>query len=162
MAQGATRAALQQANLVAPTLEQSPSSVHLAYLVLRENVINRLFDQRSGYWQNGLQGLDALSDADHGAALVDYLGIGEAQVLRATERMVADGRHELAASTLRWAQARLPASEPLRAARRLVYLKLMEKYQEFNPFKFILYAGQIEQVTAQMDALRNAPAPGGH
>jgi len=157
MAQGETRSALHEANLTPPTLEQSPSSVHLAYLVLRENVINRLFDQRSGYWQNGLQGLDALSDADHGAALVDYLGVGESQILAATERMVADGRHELAASTLRWAQARLPASERLRTARRLVYLKLMEKYQEFNPFKFILYAGQIEQSTAQIQSANPAP-----
>ena len=64
--------------------------------------------------------------------------------------MMADGRHELAASTLRWAQARLPASERLRAAQRIVYLKLMEKYQEFNPFKFILYAGQIDQSIPQM------------
>jgi glyoxylase-like metal-dependent hydrolase (beta-lactamase superfamily II) len=160
MTQGATRAALQQGNLVDPTLEHSPSSVHLAYLVLRENVINRLFDQHSGYWQNGLQGLDALSDADHGAALVDYLGLGETQILRATERMVADGRHELAASTLRQAQARLPASGPLREAQRVVYLKLMEKYQEFNPFKFILYAGQIDQTTTQLGAERDVSASG--
>ncbi len=31
----------------------------------------------------------------------------------------------------------------------------MEKYQEFNPFKFIVYAGQIDQSTAQI------AAPGG-
>jgi glyoxylase-like metal-dependent hydrolase (beta-lactamase superfamily II) len=150
MAAGQTRAALQQANLVPPTLAQSPSAVHLAYLVLRENLINRVFDQGSGYWQNGLQGLDALSDADHGAALVDYLGLDEARILDATEHMVADGRHELAAATLRWAQARLPASPRGCQVRELVYLKLMEKYQEFNPFKFILYAAQIGQATAQM------------
>jgi alkyl sulfatase BDS1-like metallo-beta-lactamase superfamily hydrolase len=154
MARGTTRAAIQQANLIPPTLEQSPASVHLAYLVLRENTINRLFQQNSGYWQNGLQGLDALSDADHGAVLVDYLGLSESQVLAAVDRMVADGRHELAASTLRAVQARLPASERLSASRRIVYLKLMEKVQEFDPFKFILYAGQIDQATAQM----NAPA----
>lgn len=160
VAKGTTRAALQQANLVPPTLEQSPSSVHLAYLVLRENVINRLFDQQSGYWQNGLQGLDALTDADHGAALIDYLSISESQILAATEHMMADGRHELAASTLRWAQASLPASERLTVAKRVVYLKLMEKYQEFNPFKFILYAGQIDQSTPQMGA-RAEPAQDG-
>lgn len=160
IANGTTRAALQQENLVPPTLEQSPSSVHLAYLVLRENVINRLFDQHSGYWQNGLQGLDALTDADHGAALIDYLSISESQILAATERMGADGRHELAASTLRWAKARLPASERLRAAQRIVYLKLMEKYQEFNPFKFTLYAGQINQSIPQMGA-HNVSAQGG-
>jgi glyoxylase-like metal-dependent hydrolase (beta-lactamase superfamily II) len=151
LAQGDTRSALHRANLTAPTLEHSPSSVHLAYLLFRGNVIDRLFDQHSGYWQNGLQGLDALGDADHGAALVDYLGIGEAQIVAAAERMVADGRHELAASMLRSAQARLPTSDRLRSAHRLVHLKLMEKYQEFDPFKFILYAGQIEQSTPQVN-----------
>jgi glyoxylase-like metal-dependent hydrolase (beta-lactamase superfamily II) len=161
MAKGTTRAALQQANLIPPTLEQSSASVHLAYLVLRENTINRLFQQHSGYWQNGLQGLDTLSDADHGAALIDYLGLSEAQVLAAVDRMMADGRHELAASTLRAAQARLPASERLNASRRVVYLKLMEKVQEFDPFKFILYADQIDQATAQMSAPAGT-APGGH
>jgi len=157
LARGETRSALHRANLTAPTLEQSPASVQLAYLVLRENVINRLFDQHSGYWQNGLQGLDALGDADHGAALVDYLRIGESQIVAAAEHMVADGRHELAAATLRWAQTRLPASERLRTAHRLAHLKLMEKYQEFNPFKFILYAGQIEQSTARMEAAAHGP-----
>lgn len=152
MARGVTREALQQANLIPPTLERSPASVHLAYLVLRENVINRLAQQHSGYWRNGLQGLDALSDADRGAALVDYLGLSESQILTAVDRMVADGRHELAASTLRAAQARLPASERLSASRRLVYLKLMDKVQAFDPFKFILYAGQIDQSVAQMTA----------
>ncbi|WP_124541868.1 MBL fold metallo-hydrolase [Piscinibacter terrae] len=152
MARGTTRAAIQQANLVPPTLEQSPASVHLAYLVLRENTINRLFQQHSGYWQNGLQGLDMLSDAEHGAALIDYLGLSESQVLAAVDQMLADGRHELAASTLRALQARLPASERSGASRRLVYLKLMEKVQEFDPFKFILYADQIDQATAQMNA----------
>ena len=59
----------------------SASEVHLAYLLLRENLINRVFQQSSGYWQNGLQGLDALTDADHGAALVDYLDLDESRLL---------------------------------------------------------------------------------
>ena len=160
MALGRTRATIQQQNLVAPSLETSRSSVHLAYLVMRENVINRVFDQHSGYWQNGLQGLDALSDADHGAALIDYLGLGEAQIVAAAQRMIADGRHELAAATLRAARARLPSSEPLRDTQRVAYLKLMEKYQQFNPFKFIVYAGQIDQATKQMGPSLSADSSG--
>jgi glyoxylase-like metal-dependent hydrolase (beta-lactamase superfamily II) len=155
MARGSERGAIQQANLVPPTLERSPSSVHLAYLLMREHMINRLYDQHSGYWQNGLQGLDVLTDADHGAALVDYLGVSESQVAAAVERMVADGRHELAAQTLRWARTRLPPSERLNALQRIAYLKLMEKYQEFDPFKVIVYAGQIDQAIPPMVA----PAP---
>ena len=142
---GAERGTIQQRNLIPPTLSNSTPSVHLAYLVMRENMINRLFEQHSGYWQNGLQGLDALTDADRGDALVDYLDLSEAQIARAVERMMADGRHELAAETLRWAQARLPASERLGAAHRQAYLKLMEQYQAYNPFKFIVYAAQAAE-----------------
>ena len=40
---------------------------------------------------------------------------------------------------------------------RLVYLKLMEKYQEFNPFKFIVYSAQIDQPTAQMSPKMSPP-----
>ena len=152
MKSGKERGEIQATNLVPPTLERSDSNVHLAYLVLRENVINRLFDQNSGYWQNRMQGLDALTDADHGEALVDYLGVSEAQLASAGQRLVADGKHELAVALLRSAQSRFPGSERLGAVRRLAHLKLMEKYQEFNPFKFNLYAGQIDQVTAQIDA----------
>ncbi len=113
MKRGTPRAAIQQANLMPPTLEASTSEVHLAYLLLRENLINRVFQQSSGYWQNGLHGLDALTDADHGAALVDYLGLSDAQIAAAAQRMIKDGRHELAAATLKAAQARHPESPTL-------------------------------------------------
>ncbi len=153
---GAERGVIQQANLVPPTLSSSSSEVHLAYLLVRENMINRLFQQNSGYWQNGLHGLDALTDADYGAALVDYLGLSDKQLAAAAERMIKDGKHELAAAMLRWAQTRSPDSTQLNASRRLAYLKLMEKYQEFNPFKLIVYSGQINQPIAQMN---ETPAP---
>ena len=77
--------------------------------------------------------------------------------------MVADGKHELAAAVLRWAQPRFANSARLKAVRKLAYLKLMEKYQEFNPFKFILYSGEIEEFTPQINAplmaTASVPAP---
>jgi len=149
---GAPRSAIHRSNLIPPTLSQSASNVHLAYLVMREHLIDRLFDQHSGYWQNGLEGLDSVSDADRGAALVDYLGLSESQLASAAERMVADGKHELAASILRSVQTRFTGSARLQAVRRLAYLKLMEKTQEFDPFKFILYAREIDQRTPRIAA----------
>jgi len=124
----------------------------VAYLVMRENMINRLFQQNSGYWRNGLEGLEALTSADHGAALVDYLGMDEERIAGAVERMMADGRHALAAETLRSAQARLPNSPRLEALRREVNLKLMEQYQAFNPFKFIVYAAEAGQTLTPVPA----------
>lgn len=148
---GTERGVIQQTNLIPPTLANSASDVHLAYLVIRENMINRLFQQYSGYWQNGLRGLDMLTDSDHGAALVDYFGLSDTQLADAAERMMKDGRHELAANYLRWAQTKLPDSPRLNESRRLGYLKLMDKYQEFNPFKLIVYAGEINQPIVQIN-----------
>ena len=139
-----------------PTLEASTSEVHLAYLLLRENMINRLFQQHSGYWQNGLHGLDALTDADHGAALVDYLGLSDTQIASTAQRMIKEGRHELAAAVLGWAQARHPDSASFAAARQLAYLKLMEKYQDFNPFKLFVYGARGDQAVPQVG---EAPPP---
>jgi glyoxylase-like metal-dependent hydrolase (beta-lactamase superfamily II) len=156
---GRTRAEIQQENLIPPTLERSPESVDLAYLLIRENMINRIVEQQAGYWRNGMEGMDALTDADYGAALVDYLGADESHVAAAVERMIADGHHELAATTLRWARTRFPASERLAALRRTAYLKLMEKYQEFNPFKYIVYGAQIGQETPAMTALSTPAKP---
>ncbi len=150
MRQGAERGAIHAANLIPPMLQQSGAQVQLAYLVMRENTINRLFDQHSGYWQNGQQGLDSLTAADYGVALADYLGVTDTRLAETVEHLVADGRHELAAALVRWGETRFPDSAPLAAAKRQVNLKLMERFQEFNPFKFILYAGQAGQAVPQL------------
>ena len=74
---GAERAALQQANLIPPDLLRSDPATHVAYLVMRENVINRLYDQNVGYWQPDMQGVDYLTRADRGSRagrLPGYLG----------------------------------------------------------------------------------------
>jgi glyoxylase-like metal-dependent hydrolase (beta-lactamase superfamily II) len=155
---GTDRPAIHAANLIPPGLDRSGSDVQLAYLLLRENVINRLFDQNTGYWQNGLHGLDALADADRGEVLVNYLGVSELQISAAIEQMIADGKHELAAETLRWVQPLFPGSSRLLGQRNLVYVKLMEKYQEFNPFKFIVYAGQIDASLLRSEASQELPA----
>jgi len=150
MTEGAERGAIQQANLVPPTLPASTSNVHLAYLLMRENVINRVFQQNSGYWQNGLRGLDALTNADFGAALSDDFGLSDEQIASAAQRMIKEGKLEMAATVMRWSKARYPGSAPVEATRKLAYLKLMEKYQAFNPFKFIVYGGQAAQSVRQM------------
>src|SRR5215831_7011761 len=151
---GDERASIQQANLIPPGLPTGDSDAHLPYLLMRENVINRTYDQHVGYWQPDLQGVDYLSRADRGSILVDYLGISERQLVKAIERMIADGNYELAATTLEWTKGRFAQSKSLEDARRLTYLKLMEKYQEFNPFKFIIYAGQIGAQVPQLESKR--------
>jgi glyoxylase-like metal-dependent hydrolase (beta-lactamase superfamily II) len=149
---GDERAAIQQANLIPPGLLAGDPDAHQPYIVMRENVINRLYDQHVGYWQPDLQGMDYLSRADRGSMLIDYIGVSERQLVKATERMIAAGKYELAATVLDWTKGRFAGSKALSEVERLAYLKLMEKYQEFNPFKFIIYSGRIGNETPQMEA----------
>ncbi|PYT63169.1 MAG: hypothetical protein DMG42_36740 [Acidobacteria bacterium] len=64
--------------------------------------------------------------------------------------MAADGKYELAASLLEASAARFGRTESITKAEQLVYLKLMEKYQNTDPFKYILYSAKIGEQTPQM------------
>jgi alkyl sulfatase BDS1-like metallo-beta-lactamase superfamily hydrolase len=149
---GEGRAVIQQANLIPPDLLTGDPGVYLPYFLIREHVIDRLYDQNVGYWQADLQGLDHLSAADRAELLVDYLGLSERQLTKTVERLAADGKYELAASLLESSEGRFQHSESVARAKRLVYLKLMEKYQNTDPFKFILYSAKIDEHTTQMSS----------
>jgi len=150
--QGDERGAIHQANLIPPGLLNDQPDVYQPYLILREHVIDRLYDQNVGYWQPDLQGLEHLTRADHAELLVDYLGVSERQLVNAVERLTADGKYELAASLLESTGDRFERSSSVANAKRLVYLKLMEKHQNTDPFKFIIYSGKIGEQTPQMTA----------
>ena len=149
---GETRAAIHQANLIPPGLLHGRPDVFLPYLILREHVIDRLFRQNVGYWQADLKGLDHLGDSDYGELLVNYLGLSEKQVVNAVYQIAADGKYELAASLLQWSTARFDHTEAIAKAEHLVYLKLMEKYQNTDPFKYILYSAKIGEETRAMSS----------
>jgi FMN phosphatase YigB (HAD superfamily) len=119
---------------------------------MREHVIDRLYHQNAGYWQPDSQGLEHLTRADQAELLVDYLGVSESQLVKTVERLTADGKYELAASLLESSGDRFARSVSVTNAKRLVYLKLMEKHQNTDPFKFIIYSAKIGEQTPQMAA----------
>src|SRR5216683_956900 len=151
---GDERGAIHQANLIPPGLLNDQPDVYQPYLILREHVIDRLYDQNVGYWQPDLQGLEHLTGADHAELLVDYLGVSERQLVKTVERLTADGKYELAASLLESAGDRFERSRSVANAKRLVYLKLMEKHQNTDPFKFIIYSRKISEQTPQVTATK--------
>jgi glyoxylase-like metal-dependent hydrolase (beta-lactamase superfamily II) len=149
---GEERGAIYQANLIPPGLLSGSPEVYQPYLLLREHVIDRLYDQNVGYWQPDLQGLDHLTRADRAELLVDYLGVSETQLLKTVEHLAADGKYELAASLLESSGNKFQGSASIAQAQRLVYLKLMEKNQNTDPFKFIIYSGRIGEQTPRLTA----------
>lgn len=149
---GDERAVIHELNLIPPDLLASQPDAYEPYIILREHVIDRLYDQNVGYWEANLQGLDHPGKSDRAELLVDYLGLSERQIGNAADRLMADGKYEMAASLLETAEAKFPNSGSLGMAKRLAYLKLMEKNQNTDPFKFIIYSGRIHEQTPQINS----------
>jgi hypothetical protein len=146
---GDERAAIHKSNLIPPDLLANQPDAHQPYYILREHVIDRIYDQHVGYWEANLQGLAHPGRADRAELLVDYLGLSEAQIVKAADRLAADGKYEMAADLVESAEPQFPGSDSLKRAKRFVYLKLMEKNQNTDPFKFIIYSGKIGEQTPQ-------------
>jgi alkyl sulfatase BDS1-like metallo-beta-lactamase superfamily hydrolase len=148
---GDERSAIHESNLIPPDLLAHQPDAYQPYYILREHVIDRIYDQNVGYWEANLQGLAHPSRTDRAELLVDYLGLSEAQIVKAADRLDADGKYAMAANLLESAQAKFPGSDSVKRARRFAYLKLMEKNQNTDPFKVIIYAGKIGEQTPQIN-----------
>jgi len=122
-------------------------------------VIDRIYDQNVGYWEANLQGLTHPGRMDRAQLLVDYLGLSERQITNAADMLAADGRYEMAADLIESAEAKFPNSDSLKRAKRFVYLKLMERNQNTDPFKFIIYSSKIGEQTPQINAESGKQAP---
>lgn len=147
---GTNRADIHQQNLIPSFIHENPI-IHIPFLVLRENFINRIYDQNVGYWQPDLQVMDHLSEHDFGIVIVHYFGLSVREVSDAVEKMIQSGDHELAARTITWAVTQYPSSEALQRLKKEAFLKLKEKYQQFNPFKFIIYSEMINDETMPLN-----------
>ena len=149
---GDERAAIHESNLIPPDFLATQPDAHQPYYILREHVIDRIYDQNVGYWEANLQGLAHPSRADRAELLVDYLDLSEAQIVRAADRLAADGRYAMAAELIETAQVKFPGSESLKRAKRFAYLKLMEKNQNTDPFKFIIYSAKAGEQIPQINS----------
>lgn len=146
---GAPRPEIHRANLIPPTIWDDPES-QVFFLVMREQVINRIYDQNVGYWERDLTGLDHLGPSEYGEALTRYFGLNRGQIEEAIEAMLTAGDFHLAERTLRWALSVRPDDAGLRALQRQAALALRDKYQSYNPFKFFVYSELGNTPTVQL------------
>jgi glyoxylase-like metal-dependent hydrolase (beta-lactamase superfamily II) len=148
---GDDRAAIHDANLIPPDFLATQLDAYQPYYILREHVIDRIYDQNVGYWEANLQGLAHPTREDRAELLVDYLGLSESQIVKAADRLSTDGRYAMAAELLETTEPKFPNSEALKRAKRFAYLKLMEKNQNTDPFKFIIYSSKVGEQTPQIN-----------
>jgi len=137
--EGRTAVQIHNDNLIPDSLYADGASQQF-YLVTREHIINRLYDQSVGYWQTDYEGLRSLGANDYGTFLSRYLTVDEDEIASALAKMIKAGDYHMTERVVRWARTQWPESQRLIALQRLVALQLRAKYQAYNPFKFILYS----------------------
>jgi len=86
-----------------------------------------------------LQGLEPATAAGHAAAL-DLLAGGRDEQFAAAATLIGQGDHALALQIIQPGLLRHPASATLAGLRRTALHRLMEAYQQTDPFKFLIYA----------------------
>lgn len=148
---GTARDAIHRENLIPPSLFADPEA-QVFFLSMREQIINRLYDQSIGYWGPELTGLDHLGTADYGNALSRYFDLEVEQVENAVESMLAAGDLHLAERVVRWALKGWPNAQRLRDLQKRAAIGLRDKYQLYNPFKFFLYSTLADTPTPQLYA----------
>ena len=129
---------LEQASL--PTVLQDHPAAVVPYLVIRDHFTERLYHQRTGYWQPDGQGLEPATAAEHAAALDLLAGGSDEQFASAGATLIGQGDYALALEIIQPGLLRHPASSTLTELRRTALYRLMEQYQQFDPFKFLMYA----------------------
>jgi alkyl sulfatase BDS1-like metallo-beta-lactamase superfamily hydrolase len=121
------------------SLQDHPAAV-VPYLVIRDNFIARLYQQRIGYWQPDGQGLDPRSPDERAEAL-DRLAGGKADAFVTTAATLAgQGDLALAPEIIGPGLLRHPDSSELAELRQAVLVQLMEQRQLLDPFGFAVYA----------------------
>jgi len=121
------------------SLQDHPAAV-VPYLVMRDNFIARVYQQRVGYWQSDGQGLDPRSPEERAEAL-DLLAGGTADAfVTAAATLAGQGDLTLALEIIDPGLLRHPNSSELAELRQAVLVQLMEQRQLLDPFGFTVYA----------------------
>ena len=108
----------------------------------RDHFTARLYHQRTGYWQPDGTGMEPSTAAEHAAALDLLAGGRPERFADAAATLIAQGDHALALEIIKPGLLRYPASSALAELRRTALHRLMERYQQSDPFKFLIYAEQ--------------------
>jgi glyoxylase-like metal-dependent hydrolase (beta-lactamase superfamily II) len=126
-------------NALPDALRHHPAAV-VPFLVMREHFVQRVYHQRTGYWQPGGEGLQPFAP-DAWAAALDLLGgAKERAFVQATTGLLGQGDYALALEISKLGLLRYPASHHLSELHRQALDRLRELHQQLDPFKFIIYS----------------------
>jgi hypothetical protein len=136
---GRTLAEMLQQNWLPTSLRAHPNAV-MPLLVIRDNFIQRVVHQRTGYWKPDGEGIEVLTPRQWAGALNLLAGGQEAGFVQSAGTLLAQGDEVLALKLVDLGLLNYPASRALADLRRHALDRLRARYQNLNPFKFIVYS----------------------
>jgi glyoxylase-like metal-dependent hydrolase (beta-lactamase superfamily II) len=136
---GRTLAEMLQPNWLPTSLRAHPHAV-LPFLVVRDQVIQRVAHQRTGYWKPDGDGIDVVAPREWAGVLNLLAGGQEGAFVRAARALVEQGDEALALKLADLGLLTYPASRVLPELRRHALDRLRTRHQALNPFKFIVYS----------------------
>jgi hypothetical protein len=140
IADGLTLVEILRINHLPEILREHPTAV-LPYLITRDHFVQRVHRQRTGYWHHEGDGVEQFTPAELAAA-ADLLGGGTAAAFQtAAAQLTRRGEHALALRVLDLGLLSHPGAPELTDLRQTVLWRLVEQYQQLDPFKFVYYAG---------------------
>ena len=142
-----TLAAIHDGRTLADILDDNPLPALLAaqpdavvpFLLMRDNLIERDYVQRTGYWKSDGEGMEVFTRAEWGRAVDLLAGGREAAFADAAATLNERGDFGMALKIVELGLAAHPRSAALSAQRRHALDGLRATYQ-FNPFKFLIYS----------------------
>ncbi|MGW4985511.1 MBL fold metallo-hydrolase [Streptomyces mirabilis] len=145
---GLTLVEILQLNHMPDDLKTHPVSV-MPYLVTRDNFIQRVHRQRTGYWHRQGEGIERFTSPELAAAL-DLLG-GKSSVAFSTAGLdlARRGEHALALHIVDLGLLSHAGAPELVDLRQNLLDSLVARNQTLNPFKFMHYAARANLELAQ-------------
>jgi len=136
---GRTLAEILHDNILPTSLREHPGAV-APFLVMRDNFVKRVYHQSTGYWKPDGEGMEVLAPAEWAAALDLLGGHREDAFVRTVRGLTERGDDVLSLKLADLGLVRYPSSEALTTLRRRALDNLRLRYQQMNPFKFIIYS----------------------
>jgi glyoxylase-like metal-dependent hydrolase (beta-lactamase superfamily II) len=143
-------------DFVPASLRAAPAAVQ-PYLVVRDNLIQRVYREHSGYWHANGDGMDHHTRAEWAAA-IDIIGGGtDAAFARAVAELERRGDATLALRVADLGLERYPGNAALQRGRARALKTLRELSSQSDPFRFIIYS-ELAGATLPPVAIPAAPA----
>jgi glyoxylase-like metal-dependent hydrolase (beta-lactamase superfamily II) len=128
-------------------LAAQPDAV-VPFLLMRDNVIARLYQQHTGYWKSDGEGMEVYSRAEQAAALDLVAGGRDDAFARAAGSLNGRGDYGMGLRVAELGLAAHPSSAALAREKQRALAGLGARYQ-FNPFKFLIYSEMAHHEVAE-------------